>query len=74
VVGQPLLVAARRALLAAGGLGQILDRIIDSGSAHVPIQPVGRGNPDSSCCELVILMEEAAQHIATPDLSRVDLR
>jgi hypothetical protein len=35
--------------------------------------PVGRGNPDSSCCHLVILMDEAAEHIATPDLTRVDL-
>jgi IS5 family transposase len=35
---------------------------------------VGRGNPDSSCCDLVILVDEAAEHVATPDLSRVDLR
>jgi hypothetical protein len=33
---------------------------------------VGRGNPDSSCCDLVIVMDEAAEHIATPHLSRVD--
>jgi hypothetical protein len=36
--------------------------------------PVGRGNPDSSCCDLVILVDEAAKHIATPDRSRVHLR
>jgi hypothetical protein len=30
--------------------------------------------PDSSSCNLVILMDEAAEHIATPDLSKVDLR
>jgi hypothetical protein len=35
---------------------------------------VGHGNPDSSCCDLVILMGKAAGHIATPDLLRVDLR
>jgi hypothetical protein len=35
---------------------------------------VGRGNPDSSGCDLVILIDEAAEHSATPDLSRVDLR
>jgi MftR C-terminal domain len=35
---------------------------------------VGRGNPDSSCCDLVILVDEAAEHIATPDVSKVDLR
>jgi hypothetical protein len=35
---------------------------------------VGRGNPDSSCCDLVILVDEAAEHLATPDLSRVQLR
>jgi hypothetical protein len=35
---------------------------------------VGRGNPDSSCRDLVILVDEAAEHIATPDLSRIDLR
>jgi hypothetical protein len=28
--------------------------------------------PDSSCCDLVILVDEAAEHIAMPDLSRVD--
>jgi hypothetical protein len=37
-------------------------------------EPVGRGNPDSSCCDLVILVDEAAEHIATPDVSKVDLR
>jgi hypothetical protein len=36
--------------------------------------PVGRGNPDSSCCDLVILVDEAAEHLATPDRSRVQLR
>jgi hypothetical protein len=36
--------------------------------------PVGRGNPDSSCCDLVILVDEAAEHIATPYLSKIDLR
>src|SRR6266545_2211245 len=33
-------------------------------------RPVGRGNPDSSCCNLVILADEAAEHIATPHFSR----
>jgi len=28
---------------------------------------VGRGNADSSCCDLVILVDEAAKYIATPD-------
>ena len=37
-------------------------------------RPVGRGNPDSSCCDLVKLVDEAAEHITTPDLSRIDLR
>jgi len=37
-------------------------------------RPVGRGNPDSSCCNLVILVDEAVEHIATPDLSGVDVR
>src|SRR5829696_8863673 len=37
-------------------------------------QAVGRGNPDSSCCDPVILMDQAAQHLVTPDLQRVDLR
>jgi hypothetical protein len=37
-------------------------------------QPVGRGNPDSSGCDLVILMDEAAQHITTTDRSRLDPR
>jgi hypothetical protein len=36
--------------------------------------PVGRGNPDSSCCDLVILVDEAAEHIATPHLSKIDLQ
>jgi hypothetical protein len=36
-------------------------------------QPVGRGNR-ASCCDLVILVDEAAQHIATSDLLRVDVR
>ena len=36
--------------------------------------PVGRGNPVSSCCDLVVLVDEAAEHIATSDLSRVDVR
>jgi len=36
-------------------------------------EAVGRGNPDSSCCNLVILMDEPAEHITTLDLSRVDL-
>ena len=35
--------------------------------------PVERGNHDSSCCDLVILMDQAAEHIATPHRSRVDL-
>jgi hypothetical protein len=39
-----------------------------------PVGGVGRGNPDSSCCDLVILMDEAAEHIATPDLSSVAVR
>jgi hypothetical protein len=42
--------------------------------AYIRLQPVGRGNPDSSCCDLVILMDEAAEHIATPHLLRIDLR
>jgi hypothetical protein len=32
---------------------------------------VGRGNPDASCCDLLILVDEAAEHVATPDLSGV---
>src|SRR4029450_11628183 len=44
------------------------------GTAAGPPRPVGRGNPDSSSCDLVILMDEAAEHFATPDVSRVDLR
>jgi hypothetical protein len=43
-------------------------------SWEVYADAVGRGNPDPSCCDLVILMDEAAEHIATPDVSRVDLR
>ena len=35
---------------------------------------VGRRNPDSSCRDLVILVDEAAEHITTPDLCGVDLR
>ena len=37
-------------------------------------QAVGRGNPDSSCCDLVILVDEAAEHVATLHLLRVDVR
>jgi len=40
---------------------------------HLP-SPVGRGNPDSSCCDLAILMDEATKHITTPDLSRIDVQ
>jgi len=36
--------------------------------------PVGRGNPDFSCCDLVILVDEAAEHITTPDRSSVAVR
>jgi hypothetical protein len=36
--------------------------------------PVGRRNPDSSSCGLVILVDEAAEHVAAPDRSRVALR
>jgi hypothetical protein len=37
---------------------------------------VGRGNPDSSCCNLVILVDEPAEHVSTPYLprSRVGVR
>jgi hypothetical protein len=34
--------------------------------------PVGRGNPDSSCCNLVILMDETAEHVAAPDVPGPD--
>jgi hypothetical protein len=48
---------------------------MDRGRCFVPtVTLVGRGNPDSSCCDLVILVDEAAEHLATPDLSRVQLR
>jgi serine/threonine protein kinase len=50
-----------------------LDTLGD-GYARNVLHTVGRGNPDSSCGDLVILVDEAAEHIATPDLSRVDLR
>jgi hypothetical protein len=35
---------------------------------------LGRGNPDSSRCDLVVLVDQAAQQIAAPDRSRVHLR
>jgi len=34
----------------------------------------GAQNPDSSSCDLVILVDEAAEHIAAPDLPRIDLQ
>jgi hypothetical protein len=42
--------------------------------ASMTLRLVGRGNPDSSCCDLVVLVDEAAEHIATPHLSKIDLR
>ena len=30
---------------------------------------VGRGNRDPSCCDGVILVDEAAEHVAAPDIS-----
>jgi hypothetical protein len=35
---------------------------------------VGRGSPDSSCCDLAIVVDAAAEHIARSHLSKIDLR
>src|SRR6266545_8051769 len=40
---------------------------VHAASSYSWISPVGRRNPDSSGCDRVILVEEAAEHIATPD-------
>src|SRR5215216_600175 len=44
------------------------------GSPSAKVMRVGRGNPDSSCCDRVILVDEAAKHVVAPDLSRAEER
>src|SRR6266545_1063943 len=45
---------------------------VHAASSYSWISPVGRRNPDSSGCDRVILVEEAAEHIATPDPCSAD--